>query len=149
MKKIVRLNESELKTLIKESVRRILSEEEMIGNDIPMDDNGFSGEEGMGEDPMSHENMNGAEGLDGDESLEPSEEEYAGLGPELSQDEKWADYDKAEDEFRNSHSDNFDWPTEGGEDMGSGEPLGKQPISDEELSGVVAEAIKRVLSRKK
>ena len=145
MKKIVRLNESELKALIKESVKRILSEEEMIGNSIPMDDNGFNGEDPMaGEAPMGGEDPMGGEGLGGDESLEPSDEEYAGLGPELSQDEKWADYDKAEDEFRNSHSDNFDWPTEGEGEIGGG-----QPISDEELSGVVAEAIKRVLSRKK
>lgn len=142
MKKIVKLNESELRTLIKESVIRIL-EDEMIGDDsIPMDDNGFGGEEPMGDDPMG-----------GEESFAPSDEEYEGIGPELSQDDKWADYDKAEDEFRNSHSDDFDWPTEGGAE--GGEPLGEdpmggeQPISDEELSGVVAEAIRRVLSRKK
>jgi hypothetical protein len=57
MKKIVRLNESELKALIKESVKRILSEEEMIGNSIPMDDNGFNGEDPMAGGP---DDMGGA-----------------------------------------------------------------------------------------
>ena len=61
MKKIIKLNESELKHLVKECARRIIAEDETFG-DMPED---FDGKD------------------------------YEGLGPELSQDERWNDYDEA------------------------------------------------------
>lgn len=129
MKKVIKLNESELRHLVHESVRRILAEDESLGfDDMP-------------------------EEFDG--------EDYPGIGPELTQDERWDDYDEAQREHEvnmlNDHPNLYDKP-EGYEipkDFGwqdgndeSDEPMGFDPMDDEEpLEQAIAEAVNRVLMK--
>lgn len=131
MKKVIKLNESELKHLISESVKRILAEDEDFGHGVP-------------------------EEFDG--------EDFQGMGDEMSQDDRWRDYDEAEKEHEvnmlNDHphlydkpegydiSDDFGWQS--GSDEGD-EPMGFESMGDEEgsedpeLERAIAEAVNRAL----
>jgi len=88
-------------------------------------------------------------------------DDYPGLGPELSQPERWDDYDAAQAEHEanmlNDHphlydkpegydvSDDFGWPKEDDEN----EPMGFDQPEDPELERAIAEAVNRVLTKEK
>lgn len=104
-------------------------------------------EESLGFDGMPEE-------FDGDD--------YPGLGPELSQPERWDDYDAAQAEHEanmlNDHPNlydtpegydspaNFGWPKE---DSDEDEPMGFDQPEDPELERAIAEAVNRVLTKEK
>ena len=112
MKKIVKLNESEFRNFIAEVAKRMLNENEAIGNEIPNTDEPFD---------LGLDNLNDK--------------------PDI-----WGDYDKAQD-FASDTNLNGGAPLDAGDEFE--EPVdGGLNISDEELSGIVSEAIKRVLTKK-
>ncbi len=116
MKKTIKLTESEFHNFIRESVARLLKEDEITG-DIPLTDEDVP-------------------------DIPEEDDTYDGIGSELSQEERWNDYDKAEEELANDG----DWFRPEGEEI---EPLDTEEPTDDidELGNIVSEAIKRVLNK--
>ena len=87
-------------------------------------------------------------------------EDFQGMGDEMSQDDRWRDYDEAEREHEvnmlNDHPHLYDKPDGydtaknfGWRDSEADEPMGFDTINDEEpeLERAIAEAVNRVLAK--